>query len=524
MGIHYSKHFSTKTTPQTQPIPGANQTKNDAGGYSFTVGSRSLFHRFLILGSDTNYYKSATDLTVENAKNVIEVIKTDGRAAVHEIVQVSISGRAPKNEPAIFALALAATFGDAETKFAAYAAITQVCRTGTHLFTFVQNIQDLRGWSRGLRTGVANFYTEKSDDKLAYQLIKYRQRNGWTHKDVIRLCHPKKDSKLIEYAVKQEMIGETPHPQIMAFEMLKQLGTRDVKQSAHIISDYKLPWEAVPTELLKEKAIWEVLLPNMGLTAVVRNLGKLTNIGLIQSNLDDATKLVRGMFNQENVARSKIHPLQLLIAQKTYAQGHGEKGKLSWSPVQAIVDALDGGFYSAFGNVEATGKNTLLAVDCSGSMTYTGCAGSSLTPREGAVAMALVTANVEPNHEIIAFDSDLYKVKLSPKMRLSDAMAAIPQTGKGTDCSLPMQYADTMKLNIDAFVSYTDSQSWSGTQHPVQALNKYRKKFNPNARAVNVAMVANSYTTTEPGDSNSLNLTGFDAATPQLISAFLGLE
>ena len=53
-----------------------------------------------------------------------------------EIAQVSDAGRAPKNDPALFALAVAAGAEDEQTRRAALSALPQVARTGTHLFQF----------------------------------------------------------------------------------------------------------------------------------------------------------------------------------------------------------------------------------------------------------------------------------------------------------------------------------------------------------------------------------------------------
>jgi 60 kDa SS-A/Ro ribonucleoprotein len=43
-------------------------------------------------------------------------IKADGVRAVNRIVEISDGGRAPKNDPAIFALALVVTDGDESAK------------------------------------------------------------------------------------------------------------------------------------------------------------------------------------------------------------------------------------------------------------------------------------------------------------------------------------------------------------------------------------------------------------------------
>ncbi len=78
----------------------------------------------------------------------------------------------------------------------------------------------------------------------------------------------------------------------------------------------------------------------------------MTSLGLIKP-FSDAKKLVlRKLKDETALKRSRIHPFAVLVAQKIYAQGHGDKGALKWSAVSAIVDALDAAFYATFSNVE----------------------------------------------------------------------------------------------------------------------------------------------------------------------------
>jgi len=78
--------------------------------------------------------------------------------------------------------------------------------------------------------------------------------------------------------------------------------------------------------------VWEALLPEMGLMAVLRNLGKMTEVGLLGA-LSDAERLVVSRLERAEALRAaRVHPLQILVALNTYAQGHGEKGKLTWKP------------------------------------------------------------------------------------------------------------------------------------------------------------------------------------------------
>ena len=90
----------------------------------------------------------------------------------------------------------------------------------------------------------------------------------------------------------------------------------------------------------------------------------------------------------------------------------------------------------------------------------------------------------------------------------------------GTDCALPMLWATEHKVPVDTFVIYTDSETWAGDIHPVQALRKYRERMGIPARLVVVGMVSNGFTIADPDDAGMLDVVGFDTATPELISGF----
>ena len=175
--MSYLTQFRKDRVPQWLPLPG--QVKNSNAGYSWRVDEWARLRRFLILGSEGgSYYASEWKLTRENAQAVERAVQSDGKRAVAEIVAVSREGRAPKNDPALFALAAAAGLGDDETRKAALEALPQVARTGTHLFQFASFVEGFRGWGRSLRRGVGRWYAEQTVDALAYQAVKYRQREG----------------------------------------------------------------------------------------------------------------------------------------------------------------------------------------------------------------------------------------------------------------------------------------------------------------------------------------------------------
>src|SRR5580765_1203640 len=189
--MSYLKRHGTRRVPQWAPIPGSDQVPNSSGGFAWTVDQWTRLRRFLVLGSEGgSYYASQWKLTRENAETVERCVRDDGKRAVEEIVRVSDEGRAPKNDPALFALALAAGLGDDETRKAALTALPQVARTGTHLFQFAAFVHGFRGWGRSLRRAVARWYADQPAEALAYQAVKYRQRAGVSHRDLLRLSHP----------------------------------------------------------------------------------------------------------------------------------------------------------------------------------------------------------------------------------------------------------------------------------------------------------------------------------------------
>ena len=108
-----------------------------------------------MLGSEGgSYYASERTLTRENAQAVEQCVAEDGPRAVAEIVRVSTEGRAPKNDPALFALALAAGIGDDGDAAGRARGAAAGRRTGTHLFQFAEFVEGFRGWGRALRRAV----------------------------------------------------------------------------------------------------------------------------------------------------------------------------------------------------------------------------------------------------------------------------------------------------------------------------------------------------------------------------------
>src|SRR5581483_1305117 len=260
----------------------------------------------------------------------------------------------------------------------------------THLFQFAAAVDAMRGWGRGLRRAVAAWYGARPVDDLAHQVAKYQRRDGWSHRDLLRLSHPTTTDPARQAIYRWVVAGreavaeartvkrgevesryegvavENLPPILAAFEEAKRADSDAA--IVRLIREASLPRECIPTERLNSPAVWDALLEKMPMTAMVRNLGKMSAVGLLKPLSAAARTVADRLADTGAIRKSRLHPIAILLALKTYSRGRGVKGSLSWEAVPRVVDALDAAFYKAFGNVEPSGKRTLIALDVSGSM------------------------------------------------------------------------------------------------------------------------------------------------------------
>ena len=543
----YGEMIAEKNQSQREQAR-SDQKLNNAGGYVFTLDDWARLDRFLILGSDSNtYYCSEKKITKDNLAAVQRCIQLDGPRTIARIVEISDSGRAPKNDPALFALAACCGATDNVTRKLALDSLPKVARIGTHLFHFAADVEHFRKWGRGLRTAVAKWYTEQTPQKLAVQAAKYQQRDGWSHRDLLRLSHatapsPEHDAIFRWIVGGTEALGErkierrehggkdvkrqdsyaavTLPAFLVAFEKLKK--SADVMEVVALINEYGFTHEMIPTEWKNHAGVWSALLATMPMTAMIRNLGKLTSAGVVAPLSYGAKHVVNMLGNTDALKKARVHPMAILVALKVYAQGHGEKGSLSWQPVPAVLDALDSAFYESFVNVVPTGKNTLIALDVSGSMSSSTCVGTgALRACEATAAVALLVAKTEANYHIVGFADKIRDLGISPKMRLDQAMKKVLLANFGsTDCGAPMMWAYQEKIPVETFVVMTDNETYAGDVHPYQAIRAYRDKMGLNAKLAVFGVSATEFTIADPRDSGMMDFVGFDAAAPQLASDF----
>jgi len=454
------------------------------GGSSQVIGSEdpltkwAELERYLILGAgDGIYYAGDPRLSVESAGAVFECLAEDGTRVVSTIVQVAASGRAPRHDALLFALALAASpkYADARSNASALEALPQVAHTAIHLKKFATFVTAHRGWGRSLRSAFARWYVEKPVRDLAQQMLKQRRKGRWSHADLLRLSHPKPSTKaqsvLFRWAVEGELgrshdeLFDGELKQVHGFERAKQaVDKRDVIE---LIEAYQLTHEMIPERWLNSADVWEALLDTMPYCAMLRNLGKLTAARLIAPQGETTALVAARLVDHRRIARAKANPVTLLGTLLDYRKSQG---------VPAISAALEIAYYASFANVKPAGRHVGLRLDGAAPMAST--------------VMAMLAVRTETSatiaHNCVAKEDRL------------DAVMAAVQSANSATCP-----------DAEVVVVVTGDGAW---QAPFRPAGVPMVIIAPNATEPPAA---------KPGDRSTLHVGGFDATVPAAVAEFI---
>ncbi|MBR7839564.1 TROVE domain-containing protein [Actinospica durhamensis] len=544
--------IAAAATPQSRPIPGreAEMVRNNAGGHTFAKDLWRTLEDFLVLGTaGGTYYVGEQTHTFQNVQVVNGAVAADGQRAVALAVEVSTGRppRAPRNHPALFLLATAITNGDLETRRAARTALPQVARTTFHQANFFGYWKALHGKATGngtapktgrvARGALGDLLTSQPPDRVAFQACKAAARKTpqgepFSLRDVLRIAHPKAESPQrralfgwiagnVDDAEARQLL-----PSVDAFLTAKAVTS--AAEAVGVVTGRGVPWEFLPDAVLTEPEVWDALIDTVGMTALIRNLARMTRIGTLTPMGEATRRAAARLTDRDALAAGRIHPLDVYLALRVYASGcsrpNPKAPAQSWTPVPQIKDALEEAFDLSFGHIEPSGKRLLIAVDSSGSMSYGSmtASGSPLgTAYQVACAMATILARIErANAHVIDVDTVVHASRITPRTNLREIDTWRP-SGGGTDLSLPFSHALAQRLEVDGVLVLTDNETWAGRIHPSQALASYRSGINPAARCVVASLTAAGHSIADPRDEGVLQIAGFDATLPQVVTGFL---
>lgn len=560
--------ISTVTTPQTQPVPGrTDQVKNNPGGYVFQKDEWTQLSDFLVLGTTGGtYYLDQDKLTLDNVEVVLELAKAAGARVVKLATKLStaIPVRVPSNRACLFALAAVSALGDAAGVQAVKLALPQVARTTDHLSTFFGYRKQLKGkvtargtapvTSRAYRSTLASWFLEADPDDVAFRACKARQRKtpageAFDLTDAIRLAHPRViantdtmgDEELATARQRRALVGWLAGkvtddeaacllPAVDKFRRGRAVLTDN--EAIRAVTELRVPWEFLPSDRLTSPAVWEALTETVGITALIRNLARMTRIGTLAPFAAANATVIRRLTDQNQLTRGRVHPMTVYLALRAYGAGfsqpHPKATPEHWTPVADVMDALEESYDLSFGHVQPSGKRMIFAVDSSGSManysqvTQNGASLGSAYNVANSVALTMKRIEGDKCH-VIDVDLTVHASKITKRTRLAEVQNS-GASGGGTDMSLPFLYAAQEKLAVDGFGIITDNETWAGQGHVFQRLEAYRRVFNWDARVAVITMVPNGWSILDQHDPGVMQMAGLDASLPLAVTGFMSGE
>jgi 60 kDa SS-A/Ro ribonucleoprotein len=284
------------------------------------------------------------------------------------------------------------------------------------------------------------------------------------------MAHPKPATKaqavLFHWAV-EGALGRVPAglledelKPIHAYELARKAADKQALVS--LIEDYQLTQEMIPQHWLSAREVWEALLDSMPYCAMLRNLGRLTAVGLIAPQGETTALVAARLVDHRRIERARVHPVTLLRALLAYRERHGGG---------AIGAALEEAYYASFTNVTPAGRRIGLKLDA-----------SALIP---SAAMAMLSARTEPG------DAGKRHDRLDAVM---DAIRAAPTAGPA--------------FGVEGLVVVTAERKWTPPDRPA------------GVPLVVIAPHATAPPVAPADDPWMLQVVGFNATVPPVVADF----
>lgn len=459
------------------------------------------------------FYADAKQLLAEATDVHDRMLKKDPKFFSDALVYARQKGYM-RTQPIFGLVKLAAVDREAFAKV-----FNRVILTPNDLADFTAILKSQRKGSEGgraVKRAAGNWMVEKlgriTEDGEAdgqYWTIKYGAEKGdgaYSLKDMLQIYHPKvpggKKLPLFDYIMGGKVLkgakkGERSMdgiafaklPQIEQFELLKIAKDDDAKVQA--IGLGHLPHEVATAFAGSSKKVWNAIVPNMPIFALLRNLATLERHGVLEDN----KKLIQQMFADKNViTKSKILPFRFLEASKHVGA--------TWAQ-DALRDALE----LSFSNVLDIDGKTVVALDVSGSM------GQFI--QTAAVFAVSVMKKAAGEGRMFLFDDRLEEFNVSMRDSILTQASKVHVRG-GTDHSLVMSKLISEKAKVDNLIYVTDEQQNTGT--PLfKLIDQYRQKVNKHVKVfiLDVSPYKNALT---PPDANTFYLYGWSDQALQFIS------
>ena len=492
------------------PTAGKPDKINRAGGeaYSRTLEERVLC--YLMCGTCENtYYAGKEQLTDEMTAEFKQMATKDPRLFSRMCVYARNEGFM-RTVPILGWCVLSSV----SPEFAKECALL-ILRTPTDLkqaVIFCRKKQARGGLGRSLKEIFANRLLNISE----YHLLKYgghSRGQGINLADIVKLVHPKAGNDVQHAKIKHLLrikYDRTLLPQVASVRALrlvsenKELSKEDKEsKAASLIKEFKLPWEAATSFGIN---VWRAVQYQMPVFALIRNLRNL-----LEKDVLDIERFAKSV-TPESIRKAKILPFQVMTALDI-----AEKN----SAPERVILALRGALQASADNLEIPFEKVVVAVDDSGSMNgrpfeVASILGATVGATKGAQIL-MVGDGVGNTFTIRKGASVIETIK-----KMKDCYR-----GGSTELSAAVNWLIEKNYSCDLFVLVTDNETWVETasgrgSRPQGVWEEYRRRINPKAKAVHVAVQGYGDFIAPHSDKSVIVVSGWNDAA--LKAAFTLLE
>jgi hypothetical protein len=254
-----------------------------------------------------------------------------------------------------------------------------------------------------------------------------------------------------------DVVDEEALPKIAALKQL--LAKTSIDEEVLLLSKRSnVTWETFISHFGSTKEAWEIVIPNMGYMALLRNLRNFEQKGV------EMEGLLAIISDPERVAKSKQLPFRFYSA---YNAATTPKVK------RAVSRALE----ASVNNATLEGSTAIL-VDLSGSMSWaTISKDSHVTYKQISSLLGAVAARKSADSVVIGFGSTAAELKLNPDDTILTNMEKIHnlQVGGGTSPEHGMRVLGNRK--VDRILILSDMQCYNPVDRNEDAFNKAWKAY-----------------------------------------------
>lgn len=245
------------------------------------------------------------------------------------------------NETAFFLAYCCKKSGKEKLAAAAYAAVPDIFPAMDEFFLFIHYVfkfQDTKGFGRGLKSAITNWYNKKTCVQLANLIGANRKLYKWSHVDLIKLSHYKTDDldrgriidSLFRRGVKTledtEIQLDTINPTV--YEGFKRLNNiyllkiaENPREACDLMKRHKFSWTFLPSHLIYNPVVWEGILANINYKDLLSFILKLADTNLLNPNEEISKKISHALGNIPLITEAKLYPIEIYKVLKLYQKG-----------------------------------------------------------------------------------------------------------------------------------------------------------------------------------------------------------